>query len=220
MSNKFDLYIFDCDGVLVDSEALVADIYSRFFAEHDIQITAHELGERYAGKTDFNLMQDIQKRFNKTLPDDAQAQVSQIAKEKLEKDLQPIEGVKKLLGALDHPKCVCSNSGYKRLLQSLETTEILPFFQLEHIFSSSFVERPKPAPDLHLLAARELTKNPASCLVIEDSVTGVEAARAAGMAVFGFTGAGHISENQKDLLHKAGAQEIFTTMAELQQALI
>ncbi|WP_235914181.1 HAD family hydrolase [Curvivirga aplysinae] len=211
----YDLVIFDCDGVLVDSEALVAGIYSDFFKSHRIDITAHELGEQYAGKTDFNLMQDIQVRFNVTLPEDAQMQVSSIAKARMETELEPIDGVKSLLKTLPFPKCVCSNSGYKRLLSSLDITGILELFEVEHIFSSSFVENPKPAPDLHLLAASKMGYAPEKSLVIEDSVTGIQAAKAAGMDVFGFTGAGHVSERQADLLRDAGAHKVFTHMDEL-----
>lgn len=216
----FDLVIFDCDGVLVDSEALVADIYSKFFKEHDVEISALELGERYAGKTDFNLMQDIQERFKVTLPKDAQTQIGLLAKAKMETDLEAITGVKELLGQLRYDKCVCSNSGYKRLMQSLDVTGIIQHFEIDHIFSSNFVENPKPAPDLHEFAAAQFSVSPNRCLVIEDSVTGVLAAKSAGMEVYGFTGAGHSSENQPRLLTEAGASMIFETMEQLHGHLI
>lgn len=216
----FDLVIFDCDGVLVDSEALVADIYSDFFKKYDVDISAHELGERYAGKTDFNLMQDIQARFNVSFPEDAQTQIGLLAKAKMETDLEPIAGVKDLLSQLTYKKCVCSNSGYKRLMQSLDVTDIIGHFEIEHIFSANFVDNPKPAPDLHQFAAAQFSVSPERCLVIEDSVTGVVAAKAAGMEVYGFTGAGHSSENQPRLLTEAGASRIFTTMDEIRSHMI
>lgn len=216
----FDLVIFDCDGVLVDSEALVADIYSDFFKKYDVDISAHELGERYAGKTDFNLMQDIQARFKVIFPDDAQTQVGLLAKAKMETDLEPIAGVKELLSQLTYNKCVCSNSGYKRLMQSLDVTGIIDHFEIEHIFSANFVDNPKPAPDLHTFAAAQFNVEPDRCLVIEDSVTGVAAAIEAGMEVYGFTGAGHSSENQPRLLAEAGASMIFETMTEVQAHLV
>ncbi len=213
----FELIIFDCDGVLVDSEALVSEIYSNFFKEHGVSISAHELGARYAGKTDFNLMQDIQARYDVVLPKDAQTQVGKLAKARMENELQAIDGVIDLLTQLEYAKCVCSNSGYKRLIQSLDVTGVIDHFEVGHIFSANFVDNPKPAPDLHLLAAAEFKVSPDRCLVIEDSITGVEAASAAGMMSYGFTGAGHIGEGQDEHLRKAGASKVFSSMMELQK---
>ena len=206
------LLIFDCDGVLIDSEALACLVVAEELAEHGIEIAAEELDERFPGFTDQRIAQVLTTETGRSLPNDFPQRVAERTIARFEHELEAVPGVEMLLAGLNGPRCVASNSLEQRLRFSLHCTDLLRFFAGEAVFSSEMVARGKPAPDLHLHAAAVMGFAPGDCLVIEDSVTGVTAARAAGMEVIGFTGASHVGAGHGDALMAAGSREIVESM--------
>jgi HAD superfamily hydrolase (TIGR01509 family) len=209
-----DLVIFDCDGVLIDSEALSLPVEATVLAEHGFAITADEIRERYVGHSLASMFADLEKRFARPMPDGFEAMLRQRIEALFEAELAAMEGVAALVDALDCRKCVASSSLPARLTHTLSLVGLYEKFA-PHIFSSSQVARGKPAPDLFLFAAERMGIAPARCLVIEDSVAGVQAARAAGMTVLGFCGGGHCGEGHGEQLRREGASSSFDGMAAL-----
>lgn len=211
-----DLVIFDCDGVLVDSEIVAARVEAEMLREAGHDITAEELAERYAGLTFRDILirieEEAQMLFKASLIDHAEARVD----ERLRKEVKPISGVAEAIASLSLKKCVCSNSSAARIAAMLERTGLNLFFE-GMIFSSLATpsKRPKPAPDVFLYAAEKMGAEPARCIVIEDSVHGITGARAAGMRVIGFTGASHTSPGHANMLMEAGAETTIHRMADL-----
>lgn len=211
-----DLVIFDCDGVLVDSEIVAARVEAEMLREAGHDITAEELAERYAGLTFRDILirieEEAQMLFKASLIDHAEARVD----ERLRKEVKPISGVAEAIASLSLKKCVCSNSSAARIAAMLERTGLNLFFE-GMVFSSLATpsKRPKPAPDVFLYAAEKMGAEPARCIVIEDSVHGITGARAAGMRVIGFTGASHTSPGHANMLMEAGAETTIHRMADL-----
>jgi HAD superfamily hydrolase (TIGR01509 family) len=183
------LVIFDCDGVLVDSEIIDARIRSDCLRAEGFPVTAQELAE-HSGISRAGLIELIEGRFGRPMPEGFMETMRAKIMSAFTDELQAIEGVADLLRSLTIPVCVASNSHSDRVRHSLEVTGLWQFFD-SHVFSVAMVERGKPAPDLFLFAAERLNVSPTNCLVIEDSVHGTMAAQAAGMAVVGFCGASH-----------------------------
>ncbi len=176
------LLIFDCDGVLVDSESLVNRIFIQC-----LQKEGFDVDEAYALKHFYGIaLRDciihLEERFQKKIPEGFIDTLSQLTNDEIRRNLQPIRNIEQALSQLPYPKCVASGSDYQKLHLSLEVTGLKNFFQ--HIFSVDEVERGKPYPDLFLFAARNLNYQPADCIVIEDSLAGMQAGTAAGMAVY------------------------------------
>lgn len=213
------LVIFDCDGVLLDSEALSARAWSLALADCGLDYGEAELARRFTGYTDAMMTEIIGRERGAPLPGDMTRRVLDRSLRLFAEELRPIEGIVELLGRLQTPRCVASNSGVERLRESLRLAGLAPLFAPEAVFSAEQVARPKPAPDLHLHAARSLGFAPADCLVIEDSATGVAAARAAGIPVVGFLGAAHLPPNQAESLLEAGAERVVADAAALGELL-
>jgi HAD superfamily hydrolase (TIGR01509 family) len=133
-------------------------------------------------------------------------------------ELRAIDGVSELLRSLRMPVCVATNSHPDRVRHSLEITGLFRFFD-PHVFSATMVERGKPAPDLFLFAAQRLNTPPGDCLVVEDSVHGITAARAAGMEVIGFCGGSHCRPGHAERLISAGCERVFARMSEVREFL-
>jgi HAD superfamily hydrolase (TIGR01509 family) len=148
------------------------------------------------------------------LPPDFAERAARRTLEAFDRELQPIPGIAELLANLPDRKCVASSSEPTRIRHSLSLAGILHHFE-PHIFSATQVKRGKPAPDLFLFAAASMGAAPARCLVIEDSVAGVTAARAAGMTVLGFTGGSHCLDGHADKLRMAGAAAVCASMTDL-----
>jgi len=208
------LTIFDCDGVLVDSEAMVCRVCARCFAEVGITMTAEEIGERYIGISDRSMIADLEIRYGRTLSADFQETMRRRINAVFETEPLTIDGVDTVLASLSGKICVASGSAPERVRRCLTLVGLLHYFDA-HIFSASQVTRGKPAPDLFLFAAREMEIEPKECLVIEDSIHGVTAAVAAGMRVLGFAGASHCRPGHAELLLAAGASVTFHHMREL-----
>lgn len=206
------LIIFDCDGVLVDSEVIDARIRSECFRGEGFSITAQELAD-HLGISRAGLIELVQGRFGRPLPTGFMETTRAKIMDAFTDELQAIEGVSELLRSLTMPVCVASNSYPDRLRHSLEVTGLWQFFD-PHVFSAAMVERGKPAPDLFLFAAERLNVSPTDCLVIEDSVHGTIAARTAGMAVVGFCGGSHCRTSHAERLLGAGCTRVFTRISE------
>jgi HAD superfamily hydrolase (TIGR01509 family) len=209
-----DLIIFDCDGVLVDSEIVSFEVEAEMFAEIGIGLTAHDLLTRFLGTSSASMFAIIEQENGIKLPPDFAERAARRTLEAFDRKLKPIPGIAGLLANLPDRKCVASSSEPPRIRHSLTLAGILHHFE-PHIFSATQVKRGKPAPDLFLLAAERMGVAPARCLVIEDSVAGVTAARAAGMSVLGFTGGSHCLDGHADKLRQSGASEVFGSCPEL-----
>jgi HAD superfamily hydrolase (TIGR01509 family) len=206
-----ELLIFDCDGVLIDSEVIACRTDAACLAEIGIALSAEEIMERYVGISVASMFADIELRHDTTLPADFVETVRKRTADAFEADLLPMESVEAALQALPFARCVASSSAPARLRHSLSLTGLLHHFE-PHIFSATQVARGKPAPDLFLFAASSMQAAPASCVVIEDSVAGVQAAVAAGMRVIGFTGGSHCRVGHAERLRAAGAAAICDRM--------
>ncbi|WP_425407214.1 HAD family hydrolase [Hwanghaeella sp.] len=210
-----DLVIFDMDGVLVDSEWLMARVWSDQLSQHDVDIPPRTLIDRFAGQTDMSMADVIAAESGRSLPRDILDRIRIAARKRLGTELEALDGVDRLLTEMIHRRCVCSNSSPDRIRQSLSVTGLDKHFGEDLLFSAADVPRPKPAPDLHLHAAARLAIEPVRAVVIEDSATGVAAAVAAGMRVIGFTGATHIGDGHAEKLKAAGAESICPHMSEI-----
>jgi HAD superfamily hydrolase (TIGR01509 family) len=210
----FDLVIFDCDGVLINSEELASEICIEAVKEVGLNLTMHEYADRYAGNPVAEIWRMVERDAGRSLPEGFQGRVDEMVFRRFSTDLAVIEGVVELLEAARHPKCVASSTQLPRLRQNLGKVGLLDHFD-PHIFSGSQVKRGKPAPDVFLYAASQMGADPAHCLVIEDSLTGVTAARRAGMNVIGFCGGGHASPGLEKRLRDAGAIDVVRSMHDI-----
>jgi HAD superfamily hydrolase (TIGR01509 family) len=185
--NSLQLVIFDCDGVLVDSERLVVHVIVRALAQLDWRITEDEVIDRFMGRSHAFMIGEIEATLGHRLPagweDDLQHRYTQA----FDADLTPVDGIIEALERITTLTCVASSGSHEKMRATLGRTGLYERFA-GRIFSASEVAHGKPAPDLFLYAAARLGIAPAACAVIEDSRYGVEAARAAGMRVFGYAG--------------------------------
>jgi HAD superfamily hydrolase (TIGR01509 family) len=201
------LHIFDCDGVLVDSEVLATRIESQLLRDIGVELTPESIAAAFVGISDAEMHGRIEADWGVTLPEDFTVRRAERLDEVFRTELRAVAGIAGVLEALDEPRCVASSSSPDRIRTSLAVTGLDSFFG-PHVFSASSVERGKPAPDLFLYAAEAMQTDPARCVVIEDSTPGVAAGRAAGMHVVGFTGASHCVPMLSDQLRAAGAHMI------------
>ena len=214
---NFDLVIFDCDGVLVDSENLAFGALLEVIAEAGLTLDIAEAHERFLGRSLAVICQILVSDYHLTLSPDALNLMRQRLYTAFRRELAPIEGIAKTLQHLNIPFCVASSSQLERIRLTLDVTGLLPAFEGK-IFSASMVASGKPAPDLFLFAAKTLQTKPERCLVIEDSPAGVEAGKRAGMTVFGFTGGSHARQTaHRQALEALAPAIIFDDMALLSQ---
>lgn len=209
-----ELVIFDCDGVLIDSEIIFGRVLGECMIAGDFPITMPEAMVLGLGKNRLSLTAEVEARFGRSLPDEFFDMFRARVDIAFERELVAIPGIEELLEALTVPRCVASNSHLRRVRHALSITRLLPLFD-PHVFSASQVAHGKPAPDLFLFAARQLGARPEDCLVIEDSATGIEAAIAAGMPVIGFCGGSHCPDDHADRLIAAGCSRVFARMPEV-----
>lgn len=209
-----DLVIFDCDGVLIDSEPLVNRVHAGILALCGYAIGAEALMERFCGVSDADMLAAIARESDRPLPADYQSRVALRLEEDYRRALRPIPGVAEALAGLALPMCVASSSVPAQLRLGLEVAGLLGFFD-PHLFSATMVARGKPAPDLFLHAAERMGAAPQHCLVVEDSLAGIEAARAAGMSALGFCGGSHCRPGHGERLLAAGAALVIQDMRDL-----
>jgi len=211
---NFDLIIFDCDGVLVDSEVISCRAHAETLTRHGYPITADEVLNRFLGVSDREARLMIENEISRKLPNDFESQVKQATLQFYGDDLRAISYVGEAIAAIGLPKCVASSGTPEKIRHGLTCAGL--YDQLApHIFSASEVKRGKPAPDLFLFAAEQMQAAPAQCLVIEDSIPGVTGAVAAGMTVLGFHGGSHCPPGHGDTLRAAGAIMTFEDMRQL-----
>lgn len=211
---NIELLIFDCDGVLIDSEPLVNRVHAETLALCGYAIGEEALLERFCGVSDADMLATIAREWGRSLPADYRSRVALRLKEDYRRALRPIPGIARALSELALPVCVASSSVPAQLRLGLEVTGLLGFFD-PHLFSATMVARGKPAPDLFLHAAERMGAAPRHCLVIEDSLAGVMAARAAGMTAFGFCGGSHCRPGHGQRLLARGAALILEDMRAL-----
>ena len=209
-----DLIIFDCDGVLVDSEVISCRAHAETLTRHGYPITAEQVLERFLGVSDREARQTIETELGRKLPGDFESQMKQAALQRYADDLRTIPYVGEAIAAIGLPKCVASSGTPEKIRHGLTCAGLYDLLA-PNIFSASQVERGKPAPDLFLFAAAQMQASPARCLVIEDSIPGITGARAAGMTVLGFHGGSHCRPGYADTLHAAGAIKTFDDMRQL-----
>jgi HAD superfamily hydrolase (TIGR01509 family) len=213
-NQNFDLIIFDCDGVLVDSEVISCRAHAETLTRHGYPITADEVLNRFLGVSDREARLMIENEISRKLPNDFESQVKQATLQFYADDLRAISYVSEAIAAIGLPKCVASSGTPEKIRHGLTCAGL--YDQLApHIFSASEVKRGKPAPDLFLFAAEQMQAAPAQCLVIEDSIPGVTGAVAAGMTVLGFHGGSHCPPGHADTLRAAGAIMTFEDMRQL-----
>lgn len=213
------LVIFDCDGVLVDSEPLSCAVLAQALQQQGLRADADYVKQHFLGRS-LGTVREHARDQGIALAEDFESRLNAELLGRFGAELRPIQGIAPLLEALQAQVCVASSSHLARVQLSLQVTGLAGYFG-GHVYTAEMVARGKPAPDLFLFAARHMQMAPADCLVLEDSPSGVQAARAAGMAVWGFTGGGHhgASDEAARLLHQAGAQRVLDDMAAVTQAL-
>jgi HAD superfamily hydrolase (TIGR01509 family) len=211
---SFDLIIFDCDGVLVDSEVISCRAHADVLTRHGYPITSDQVLARFLGVSDREARRTIENEMGRKLPDDFEAQMKQAALRRYDSELAAIPHIGETIAAIALPKCVASSGTPEKIRHGLTCAGLFDQF-VPHIFSAVQVARGKPAPDLFLFAAEQMEAAPARCLVIEDSVPGVTGGCAAGMTVLGFYGGSHCTVGHADLLRAAGATVTFDDMREL-----
>ncbi|MHC5306659.1 HAD family hydrolase [Bartonella sp. LJL80] len=215
---QIDLVIFDCDGVLVDSEFLAAQIGSQLLTEAGHEISAEELGNRYAGLVFVDILKEIERESGLPISASLIDRVAEIFRERIETELQAIDGVRNAVEAVAalYPYCICSNSKSENVERMLTIVGLYDLFEGK-IFSAPEVgtKKVKPAPDVYLFAADKYKATPANTIVIEDSVHGVHGATSAGMRVIGFTGGSHAYPGLADALTEAGAETVISRHTDL-----
>lgn len=208
-----DLIIFDCDGVLVDSEVLSCQCLSEVLAGYGIDLRVDHALDLFLGRN-LEAVLSHYGALGRVLPPQFSTELKAAVRAAFLTALCPIEGISSVLDGLPTPACVASSSDFDRVSFSLSLTGLTTHFG-ERIFTSQMVRRGKPAPDLFLYAAAAMQTEPSRTLVIEDSASGVRAAKAAGMAAWGFVGGSHYrSRDGRALLCNAGADRVFRRMAD------
>jgi HAD superfamily hydrolase (TIGR01509 family) len=182
-----ELVIFDCDGVLVDSEPISVRLDVEMFAELGLTITPEEVIERFVGRSPEVIVQAVEAELGHPPPAGWFERGEQELRRRFEAELEPVPGIAEALERISLPACVASSSPPERLRFKLELTGLYDRFA-GRIFSASEVTNGKPAPDLFLYAAARMGTAPEACAVVEDSRYGVQAARAAGMHALGYAG--------------------------------
>ncbi len=212
--------IFDCDGVLVDSETLAHEIEVELLDQAGLSYTPQDFKARFLGLSDkafrAALEADAQARLGRSILSVLDGELTRRYHEAMDTRLTEVSGAGTAIASLDRHKAVASSSQKISLEKKLRKTDLWGHFA-PHIFSADDVAAAKPAPDLFLLAARSLQIKPEQCLVIEDSLNGVLAAQAAGMQVWGFMGGSHMSSNERQRLQQARVERIVENWAEAAQ---
>jgi HAD superfamily hydrolase (TIGR01509 family) len=208
------MIIFDCNGVLVDSEPIAAAVAAEAFQRAGINMTPEMVARYFTGRRPADMFVEVEKAAGVTLPVKFPSLVAAATLVKLSQEVRPIAHVGHALSWLRGPKCVASSSNLDRVRVSLGTTELNRFFG-GNVFSASDVAEGKPAPDLFLHVAHKTGIAPQDCIVVEDSPAGVTAAVAAGMAAIGFLGGSHADEDLPGKLEAAGATCVIADMRAL-----
>jgi HAD superfamily hydrolase (TIGR01509 family) len=213
------LIIFDCNGVLVDSEPIAAAVAAREFARIGIALTPEMVARYFFGRRPADMFATVEAAAERKLPPDFEGEVAAQTLKCLRADLNAMAHAAYALSWLRGPKCVASSSPIERIRLSLDLTGLIRFFE-PNLFSASEVPNGKPAADLFLLAAARMQVEPRDCIVVEDSPAGVQAAAAAGMTAIGFVGGSHADAGLGAQLAAAGAHTIIADMRQLKSTIV
>lgn len=189
---KYKCIIFDCDGVLVDSELISTNVLSELANEFGVVLLKEEALENFSGKSLKYSMDFIESKYLKPLPNDFEENFRKQSFNQFSIYLNPINGIHEVLNNLTIPFCVASNGPKEKIIQNLTTTKLIHHFE-DKIFSSYEINSWKPEPDIFLYAAKNMGFEINDCLIIEDSITGVQAAKKGGFDVIGF-----VNDNNKE----------------------
>ncbi len=215
--------IFDCDGVLVDSEIIAHEVETEILDSIGLHYDRHEFTARFMGMSDPTfyaaLEADGQARLGRSIIDEIRSRINQGMRKAIEERVAEVPGAARAVSVVRHAKAVASSSTKRGLDFKLRRTGLWDHFA-PHIYSAEHVTHAKPAPDLFWHAADALAVPRAQCLVIEDSVNGVLAGRAAGMRVWGFGGGGHMTDRLTARLSEAGAERIVANWAEAEKLFV
>ncbi|MGL4438179.1 MAG: HAD family hydrolase [Bosea sp. (in: a-proteobacteria)] len=209
-----ELIIYDCDGTLIDTETVYAEINLR--AYHAIGLTHWTMDAYVDAMVGIPVAAGrkiLEKDYGGPLPADFEESIEREVRKRFVAELKALPGVRDAVGLVAGPRCVASSTSLIPLKRNLVTAGLIDLFD-PHVFSASQVSRGKPHPDVFLFAAETMGVRPEHCLVIEDSVPGVLAARAAGMPVVGFTGVAHEKARITARLKEAGVITVIDHMAE------
>lgn len=209
--NRFDLIIFDCDGVLVDSEVISTHTLLEALTASGLEIDIDYVRKTYLGRSMSVVQADYQRITGRVMAEDFEADFLERLFAAYRRELAAMAGVKELIASIPSRYCMATSSSMERARLSLELTGLLPLFE-GRIFCASMVKRGKPAPDLFLYAANTLQADPASCLVIEDSEVGLQAALNAGMTVWRFVGGSHFKDGNGKQVSGASGVPVFDHM--------
>jgi HAD superfamily hydrolase (TIGR01509 family) len=211
--------IFDCNGVLVDSEPIAAAVAAREFARAGIALTPEFISRYLFGRRPADMFATVEAAARRKLPPGFGLTIAAETLKSLRAELRAMAHASYALSWLRGPKCVASSSPMERVRLSLELAGLMRFFE-PNLFSASDVQNGKPAPDLFLLVASRMNVAPQDCIVVEDSPAGVVAATAAGMIPIGFVGGSHADAGLSRQLLAAGARTIIADMRQLKSAVV
>lgn len=213
------MVIFDCNGVLVDSERIATAVASQELMRAGFAVTPEVIAHYFTGRRPSDMFRAIEQASGRALPPNFTATVATATLKRFRQELRATSHMAYALSWLRGPKCVASSSSIDRIRVSLETTDLLRYFD-PYLFSASDVRNGKPAPDLYHFVAQKMSVEPRECIVIEDSPVGVAAAVAAGMNAIGFVGGSHAQGRLASQLTQAGARTVIADMRMLKSAII
>lgn len=213
------MIIFDCNGVLVDSEPLATAVVSEEFMRAGFPLTRDIVARYFTGRRAVDMFSEVEIASGRKLPQNFAATVANATLRRFRAELRATAHMAYALTWLRGPKCVASSSTLDRIRVSLETTDLIRFFE-PYLFSAADVRHGKPAPDLFLHAAARMKVHPADCIVVEDSPVGVAAAASAGMTPIGFVGGSHAGSQLGAHLTAAGARVVINDMRALKSTII
>jgi HAD superfamily hydrolase (TIGR01509 family) len=206
--------IFDCNGVLVDSEPIATAVVVQEFRRAGFEVSPEVIARYFVGRRPADMFATLEAATGRKLPRDFATTVTIATLRRFREELKPTPHIEHALAWLRGPKCVASSSTLDRVRVSLETTGLIRFFD-RNMFSAADVPRGKPAPDLFLHVAAQMGVSPKDCVVVEDSPAGVSAAAAAGMTPIGFVGGSHAGHDLGSQLTAAGARAVVADMRAL-----
>jgi HAD superfamily hydrolase (TIGR01509 family) len=212
------LIIFDCDGVLIDSEIVVCRLVGEAFTHLGHPLTLDEVIRRFAGRPEPEMIAEIERDWGRPVPPEYFVEIRKSIAHAYATELRAVRGVAEVLERIRIPICVASSSYPEKLKLGLETVGLYRRFA-PNLISATFVAHGKPAPDVFIYAAGWMRTPIPDCIAIEDSIPGVRSARAAGLRVFGFTGGSHCPPEHGDRLLEAGAERVIREIHELEALL-
>jgi HAD superfamily hydrolase (TIGR01509 family) len=213
------MVIFDCNGVLVDSEPIANAVLADTLTRAGFAMSVDAVARRFHGRRQADILTMVEEAAGRRLPPGFSSSITAEILRRFRVELRPVPHVTHALAWLRGPKAVASSSTLDRIHLSLDVTDLLRFFQTR-LFSASEVPKGKPAPDLYLLAAERMQIEPSQCIVVEDSAPGITAAVMAGMRTIGFVGGNQAPGRLASDLAAAGARAVIADMRELKSTII